>query len=205
MHGLIALFPVVITLVIILLVIGLGAFQVLVITSRAIVALIISMTIVRLAIVVIVLVVLMMVAVVTNAMLTVARFRSTCDRKMSLFLFLWLLLILGDLIKNASRFVGRLTLLKEGNHSEQVGMHHLVQVGELVLVHLRICKEDLFTLLLLCGYVHNSMEVVTLEVDEKLHSMPHELMHWHESRLLGVRSQQISWSPMLGNSAMASR
>jgi hypothetical protein len=29
------------------------------------------------------------------------------------------------------------------------------------------------------------MEVVTLEVAEKLHSTPHELVHWHESRLLG--------------------
>ncbi len=29
------------------------------------------------------------------------------------------------------------------------------------------------------------MEVVTLEVAEKLHLMPHELMHWHESGLLG--------------------
>jgi hypothetical protein len=29
------------------------------------------------------------------------------------------------------------------------------------------------------------MEVVTLEVAEKLHSMPHELVHWHESGLLG--------------------
>ncbi len=29
------------------------------------------------------------------------------------------------------------------------------------------------------------MEVVTLEVAEKLHLTPHELMHWHESGLLG--------------------
>jgi hypothetical protein len=29
------------------------------------------------------------------------------------------------------------------------------------------------------------MEVVTLEVAEKLHSTPCELVHWHECRLLG--------------------
>ena len=184
MHGLVALFLGVIALAIILLVVGLGAFQVLVIMSRAIVALIISMKIVRLVIVAIVSVALMIVAIFPTAMLTVAQFTATCNRKMSRFLFLWLLLILGDLIKNASCLVGRLTLLKEGNHSEQVGRHRLIQVGKLVLVHLGLRKEDLFTLLLRCRYVHRSMEVVTLKVAEKLHLTPHELMHWHESGLL---------------------
>ncbi len=51
-------------------------------------------------------------------------------------------------------------------------------------MHLRLCKEDLFTFLLRHGYVHCSTEVVTLKVAEKLHSMPHELVHWHESGLL---------------------
>jgi hypothetical protein len=92
-----------------------------------------------------------------------------------------LLLILGNLIKNASRLVGCLTPLKEGNHSEQVGRYHLVQVGKLVLVRHGLREEDLFTLLLHRGYVHRPTEVVTLKVAEKLHSMPHELVHWHES------------------------
>jgi hypothetical protein len=105
-------------------------------------------------------------------------------RKMSRFLFFWLLLILYDLIKNASCLVSCLTLLKEGNHSERVGRHRLVQIGKLVLVHLRLRKEDLFTLLLCRGYVHHSKEVVTLKVAERLHSMPHEPVHWHKSRLL---------------------
>jgi hypothetical protein len=103
---------------------------------------------------------------------------------MSRTLFLQLLLVLGNLPKNASFLVGCLTLFKEGNHSERVGRYRLVQVGELVLVHLRLCEEDLFTLLLCHGYVHCLMEVVTLEVAEKLHLMPHELVHWHESGLL---------------------
>jgi hypothetical protein len=64
-------------------------------------------------------------------------------------------------------------------------MHHLVQVGKLVLVRLGLREEDLLALLLCRGYVHRSTEVVTLEVAEKLHSMPHKLMHWHESGLLG--------------------
>ncbi len=102
---------------------------------------------------------------------------------MSLTLFLWLLLVPGNLLKNASRLVGCLTLLKEGNHSERVGRYHLVQVGKLVLVCLGLRKEDLFTLLLRRGYAHCSTEVVTLKVAEKLHLMPHELMHRHESGL----------------------
>ncbi len=146
---------------------------------------IILMTIVRSVIVAIASVALMIAAVVTTAMLMVARFMATRSGKMSRFLFLWLLLILGNLIKNASRLVGCLTLLKEGNHSERVRRHHLIQVGKLVLVRLRLCKEDLFTLLLSCRYVHHLTEIVTLEVAEKLHLTPHELVHRHESRLLG--------------------
>ena len=104
---------------------------------------------------------------------------------MSRFPFLWLLLVLGNLLKNASHLAGCLTLLKEGNHLEWVSRHRLVQVIELVLVRLGLRKEDLFTLLLRRGYAHRSTEVVTLEVAEKLHLTPHELMHWHESGLLG--------------------
>ncbi len=83
---------------------------------------------------------------------------------MSRTLFLWLLLVLGNLLENASHLVGCLTLLEEGNHSEQVRRHRLVQVGELVLVHFRLGEEDLFTLLLCRGYIHCLTEVVTLEV-----------------------------------------
>jgi hypothetical protein len=92
---------------------------------------------------------------------------------------------IGDLLKNTSRLVGRLTLLEEGNHSERVGMHCFVQVGKLVLVCLRLHKEELFTLLLHCGYVHHLTKVVALEVAEKLYSTTHELVHWQESKLLG--------------------
>ncbi len=62
----------VIALAIILLVIGLGAFQVLVVTLRAIVVLIVLMTIVRLVIVAIASVASMIVAIFPTAMLTVA-------------------------------------------------------------------------------------------------------------------------------------
>jgi hypothetical protein len=77
-----------------------------------------------------------------------------------------------------------LILLKESNHLERVGRHCLVQVAKLVLVRLRMCKEDLLTLLLRRGYVHHLTEVATLKVAEKLHSAPHELVHWHECGLL---------------------
>ncbi len=183
MHGLVTLFLEVITIAIILLVIGLVAPHVLVIASRAIVALILSMTIVGSSITAVALFALRIVGIFTTAMLMVAQFMAMCDRKLSRFPFLWLL-VLGNLLKNASRLVSYLTLLEEGNHLEQVSRHCLVQVGELVLVHLGLCKEDLFTLFLCCRYVHHSMEVTTIKVAEKLYSMPHELVHRHESGLL---------------------
>jgi hypothetical protein len=103
---------------------------------------------------------------------------------MSHFPFLWLLLVLGNLLENASCLVSGLTLLKESNHPERVGRHSLVQVGKLVLVRLRLREEDLLTLLLRRRYIHCSTEVVALKVAEKLHLMPHKLMHYHECRLL---------------------
>ncbi len=185
MHGLIALFLEVIALAIILLVVGLVVTRILVVALTTIMALIVLMMIVRLAIIAITSVALMVVAIFVVTVLLVARFTVTCDRDMSRTLFLWLLLVPGNLLENASHLVGCLTLLKEGNHSEWVGRYHFVQVGELVLVCLRLRKEDLFTLLLRRGYVHRLIEVVALEVAEKLYSIMHELVHWHESGLLG--------------------
>jgi hypothetical protein len=46
-------------------------------------------------------------------------------------------------------------------------------------------KKVLFTLLLRGGYVHCSTEVVAFKVAEKLYSTMHELVHRHESGLLG--------------------
>ncbi len=184
MHGLVTLFLGVIALTIILLVVGLVVPRVLVVASTRIMVLIVSMTIIRLAIIAITLVALMVIAIFVAMVLLVAQFTAMCCRNMSRTRFFWLLLVLGNLLENASPLVGCLTLLKEGNHSKWVGRYPLVQVGKLVLVHLRLREEDLFTLLLHRGYVHRSTEVVTLEVAEKLHSMPHELVHRHESRLL---------------------
>ncbi len=129
MHGLIAPFLGVIVLAIILLVVGHGAFWVLDITSRATAMPIVLMTIVGLSIIAVALVALMIVTIFMTAMLMVAWFMATCNRKISRFLFLWLLLILGNLIKNVSRLVGCQTLLEEGNHSERVGRHRLIQVN----------------------------------------------------------------------------
>ncbi len=124
---------------------------------------------------------------------------------MSRTLFLWLLLVPGNLLENASRLVGCLTLLKEGNHSEWVGRYRLVQVGELVLVRHGLREEDLFTLLLCHGYVHRLMEVVTLKVAEKLHLTRMNSCIGMRVGFFAVGSQRISGSPMLGNLLMASR
>ncbi len=174
-----------IALAIILLVVGLVVPCTLVVASTTIMASIVLMTIIRLAIVAITLVASMVVAIFVATVLLVAQFTARCGRNMSRTLFLRLLLVLGNLLKNASCLVGCLTLLKEGNHSEWVDRYQLVQVSKLVLVRLRLCEEHLFTLLLRRGYVHCSTEVVALEVAEKLYSTMHELMDWHESGLLG--------------------
>jgi hypothetical protein len=125
MHGLVALFLEVIVPAIILLVVGLVASHVLVVALKAIVALLVLMTIARLSIIAVVLVASMVVVIFMTAMLMVARLMATCDRKLSCFPFLWLL-VLGDLLKNSSSLVGCLTLFKEGNHLEQVSRYRLV-------------------------------------------------------------------------------
>ncbi len=183
MHGLVTLFLEVIALAIILLVVGLAVPHVLVVALTMIMASIVSMMIIRSAIIATTLVTLMVIAIFVVTVLLVARFTATCCRNMSRTLFLRLLLVPGSLLGNTSRLVGCLTLLKEGNHSEQVGRYRLVQVGELVLVRLGLREEDLFTLLLRHGYVHRLTEVVTLKVAEKLRLKPHELVHRHESGL----------------------
>jgi hypothetical protein len=125
MHGLVAPFLEGIALAIILLVVELVAPHVLVVASRAIMAPINLMIIVGLSIIVVALIALMVVTIITTAMLTVAQFTATCNRKLSRFPFLWLL-VLGNLTKNASCLVGCLTLLEEGNHRERVSRYHLV-------------------------------------------------------------------------------
>ncbi len=183
MHGLVTLILEVIALAIILLVIGLVAPHVLVVPLRMIVAPIVLMMIVGSSIIAVALVALVIVAIFTTAMFMEAQFMATCDRKLSRFPFLCLL-VLGNLLENTSHLVGCLTLLEEGNHLERVSRHRLVQVGELVLARLGLCEEDLFTLLLRCRYIHHLTEVTTLEVAEKLYSMLHEFVHRHESGLL---------------------
>ncbi len=119
------LFPEVIALAIILLVVGLVAPHVLVIVLRATVAPIVLIIIVGSFITAVVSVASMIVAIFTTTILMVAWFTARCDRKLSHFPFLWLL-VLGNLLKNASHLVGCLTLLEEGNHLEWVSGHHLV-------------------------------------------------------------------------------
>jgi hypothetical protein len=122
---------------------------------------------------------------------------------MSHLLFLWLLLILGNLLENASCLVGCLTLHKESNELERVSRHCLVQVHKLVLVHLRLQEEDLFTLLLHRGYFHHLAEVAILEVAEKLHLTLYELVNWHTSKLLGCTkpaNELVAYIGKTGNS-----
>jgi hypothetical protein len=102
-----------------------------------------------------------------------------------LYSFLWLLFVLGNLLKIASHFVGCLTLLKESDEVEQVRRHHLACICKLKLMHLRLHKEDLFTLLLCCGQLHGSTYETTIKIADEPYSTPHELVHLHEVGLLG--------------------
>ncbi len=130
MHGLFALFLEVIALATILLLIGLVALVVLIVVTRMIVALIVFMTIVGSLVVVIALVASMIVALLAM-MLPVAGITAARARKMSRLLLFWLLLVLGDLLKNAGRFIGSLTLLEKGNKPKRVHGHCLVCLREL--------------------------------------------------------------------------
>jgi hypothetical protein len=114
-HGRVALFLEVIALAIILLFVGLAALRVLILATRTIVALIVLMPIVGSLIVVIVLVALMVVAILVATVLLVAWFMARCSGKMSCLLFFWLHFVFGNLFKNASHCVGRLTLFEESN------------------------------------------------------------------------------------------
>jgi hypothetical protein len=131
-------------------------------------------------------------------MLLIAQFTATQGRKLSHFLFFQLLLILGNLLKNTSCLVGCLTLLKESNELEWVSGHHLVQVCKLELMRLGLHEEDLFILLLRRGYFHRLTKVATLAVAEKLHSTLHELVHQHESGLLGPTKPANQLVPYIG-------
>ena len=131
MHGLVTLFLEVIMLAIILFHIGLAVLKDLVIATRTIMVSIISMTIVGSLVVTIALVASMIVAVPVVTMLLVAQFTAVCDGKMSRLLLFWFLFVLGDLLKNTGRFVGRLTLPEKSNELKQVHGHHLVCVREL--------------------------------------------------------------------------
>ncbi len=120
------------------------------------------------------------VMILVATMLLVAWFTVTHSGKLSRLHFFWLLFVLGDLLKNASRFVGHLTLF---NEFERVHGYCLVSFCK--LMHLGLCEEDLFTLLLRSGYLHSSTEVATVKIADELYLTPHKLMHWHEGGLLG--------------------
>ncbi len=154
MRGLVTVFLEVIALAIILLLIGLAVTRVLIISTRTIVASIALMTIVRLSGVVIVLVTSMIVAIFVATMLLVAQFMAARDGMMSHHLLFWLLFVFGNHLKNASRFVGCLTLPKKGNELKWVHGHHLFCTRKLKLLSLGLHKKDLLTLLLHGGYLN---------------------------------------------------
>jgi hypothetical protein len=141
-HGLVALFLEVIMLAIILLLIGLVALVVLIIATRVIVSLIVLMTIVGPLVIAIVLVALKIVTLLAM-MLPVAQITAASGRKMSRLLLFWLLLVLGNLLKNAGRFIGigSLTLLKKGDKPKRVHGHHLVCLHKLKPIALACAKR----------------------------------------------------------------
>jgi hypothetical protein len=197
------LFLEVIVLVIILLLVGLFVLLVLVFAGRVVVALIVSMLAVMSLVIAIVLVTSMVVAVLAM-ILSVAQITAASDGKMSRH-HLFQLLFLLDLVKDAGRFIVSLTLLEKGCEPKWIHRHCLVCFRKLVLMHLGLCKEDLLTLLLHCGQIHRLTDIDTVEVAEELYSTLHELIHRHKGGLLGCPKQCISWLPIFGNPATASK
>jgi hypothetical protein len=70
---------------------------------------------------------------------------------MSRLLLFQLLLVLGDLLKNAGCFINSLTLLKKGSKPKRVYGHCLLCLCKLEKMHLGLRKEDLFALLMRRG------------------------------------------------------
>ncbi len=62
-----------------------------------------------------------------------------------------------------SLFVGALIFL---HFWRSEGGRTVLFVSELVLMHLEVCKEDLFALFLRCWQLHCSMEVAVVKVAE---------------------------------------
>jgi hypothetical protein len=148
-HGLITLLLDVIALAIILLLVRVFVLVVLVFAARVVMVLIVLMLTVVLSVVVIKLVASMVVGVLVT-MLPVTQIAAVSKGKMN-HLLLFLLLLLRDLVKVAGCFTSSLTLLKKGYEPKRVRGHCLVCFCKLVLMHLVLCKEDLFALLLDCG------------------------------------------------------
>ncbi len=151
MHDLIALFFEVIAFVINLLLVGFF-LVVLLFAVRVIMALIILMAAFMLLFVAIALVALMVVAALAT-MLPVALVTAASDKKMSCLFLLWLFFLL-ELVKDAGHFIRSLTLLKKSYEQKRVRGHCFVCFRILVLMCLRLRKEDFFPLLLCCGQLH---------------------------------------------------
>ncbi len=171
MHGLVTPFLELFALAIILLLVGLFVLEVLVFATRVIVALIVLMTFAMSLVVTIVSVALMVVEILA-IMLPVAQITAASNKKMRRLLLFWLLFLL-DLVKDASCFIGSLTLLKKGNELKQVCENHLVCFCKLELMHLELHKEDLFAFLLRYGQLDCSTDVATVKVAEELYLMLH--------------------------------
>ncbi len=92
-------------------------------------------------------------------------------------LLFWLLLVLDDLLKNASHIISSLTLLKKGDQPKRVRGHHLVCLCKLKLMCLGLHEEDFLALLIRRGQPHRTTDVATTKFTEELYLMPHELMH----------------------------
>jgi hypothetical protein len=82
---------------------------------------------------------------------------------MSHLLLFWLLLVLGNLLKDAGCFIGSLTLLKKGYEPKRIHGHHFACFCKLKLMRLGLREEDLFALLLHCGQLHCLADVATVE------------------------------------------
>ncbi len=147
MHELILLLEVIVFVVVSLLV-GLK-LEVLLFGTRVIIALIVLMAAIVPAFIAIALVTSMAVAVF-GTMMPVVSVTAVGNREMSR-LYLLLLLLLLELVKDTSHFFGSLALLKKDNEPKRVRGHCFVCFHKLKLMRLWLHKKDLFAFLLCHG------------------------------------------------------
>jgi hypothetical protein len=95
-----------------------------------------------------------------------------------------LLLVLLELVEDATRTISILALLEEADEWDVIIRKHLVRFRIFLLMLFWNREKNLLDFFLLCGQLHHHPKEPFLEVTKELHTATHVVMHRHERRLL---------------------